>query len=192
MQSFFYNWGCSKENLRNDKARNKVRCGNIYFQIFIFVSHFTKNFHNELLYLIMMNFFVASLKLELSKYDSKIMEFIRFVVVGLIATTVHYCIYILLLPIFSTTIAYSCGYGLSFCVNFLLSTYFTFKSKLNLKKGIGFGVSHLINYSLHIFLLNIFLSLGITKQYAPFLVFIIVIPVNFLLVRTVFKNKKLV
>ena len=44
---------------------------------------------------------------------------------------------------------------------------------------------------LHMILLNIFLYMGFTKAWAPVPVFAIVIPVNFLLVRFVFKHKKL-
>ena len=86
------------------------------------------------------------------------------------------------------SIAYSIGYIVSFIGNFLASNYFTFKTKPTAKKGLGFAVSHFINYLLHITLLNVFILIGVSRMWAPVPVFIIVIPVNFLLVRTALKK----
>ncbi len=122
--------------------------------------------------------------------NQKLNELIRFVFVGILATIIHYCIYLLLINVFWVNVAYSLGYLISFILNFFITSYFTFHSKPNLKKGIGFGVSHLINYGLHLVLLNFFLWLGFSTVYAPIPVFMIVIPINFILVRTVFKSKK--
>lgn len=60
-----------------------------------------------------------------------------------------------------------------------------------MKKGVGFGISHGINYLLHMLLLNLFLWLNVPDEWAPIPVFAIVIPVNFILVRTVLKSKRL-
>ena len=116
-------------------------------------------------------------------------EFIRFAIVGIIATAIHYGLYLLLLQWINVNIAYTIGYLFSFCCNFVLTNFFTFKTKPNAKKGIGFILSHFINYGLHILLLNLFIYAGIIDKYAPILVYIIVVPVNFLLVRFVFKSK---
>ncbi len=118
-------------------------------------------------------------------------EFIRFGIVGILATAIHYGIYIVLNYIMPSWIAYSLGYGLSFLCNFYLSSVFTFKSKTSVKKGVGFGISHAINYLLHISLLSLLLKLGINEQLAPIPVFAIVIPINFLLIRFVFKSGKI-
>lgn len=122
---------------------------------------------------------------------TKYIEFIRFGIVGVLATGIHYGIYILLNYAMIQWLAYSIGYGVSFLCNFYLSSVFTFRSKASIKKGIGFGISHLINYLLHIVLLTIFLKLGFSDEFAPIPVFLIVIPINFLLVRFVFKSGKL-
>lgn len=125
-------------------------------------------------------------------------EFIRFAVVGVIATVLHYGIYLFLLWCHSpqkiglsvySNIAYTIGYFLSFCCNLWLSARFTFREKLTLKRSGGFALSHLINYGLHIVFLNLFLWLGIPNHLAPIPVYCIVVPINYLLVRTVFKSK---
>lgn len=116
-------------------------------------------------------------------------EFVRFAIVGIIATAIHYGLYYFLIRVLNVNIAYSIGYIVSLLCNFFLSATFTFKSSANVKKGFGFVCSHFINYLLHIGLLNLFLFLGVPEKIAPFPVFCCVIPINFLLVRTVFKAK---
>lgn len=86
-------------------------------------------------------------------------------------------------------IAYSIGYAISFIANFFASNYFTFKTKPNIKKGLGFGLSHVINYCLHIIFLNLFILIGIKEQFAPIPVFFIVVPINFFLVRYFLKGR---
>lgn len=116
-------------------------------------------------------------------------EIIRFGIVGVIATIIHYGIYLVLNLIIVSWIAYSIGYGISFLGNFYLSNRFTFKTKPTVKKGMGFGLSHFINYLLQVILLNIFIKLGIPDKYAPIPVFCIAVPINFLMVRFVLKSK---
>lgn len=118
-----------------------------------------------------------------------IQEVVRFGIVGIIATIIHYVIYLTLNLIIVSWIAYSIGYGVSFLGNFYLSNRFTFKTKPTVKKGVGFGLSHFINYLLQIILLSIFIKLGIPNRYAPIPVFCIAVPVNFLMVRFVLKSK---
>lgn len=118
-------------------------------------------------------------------------EVIRFGIVGLLATTLHYGIYYLLQNYIPIYIAYTIGYILSFIANFYLTAFFTFRSVPSWKKMIGMGGAHVINYVLHIILLNLFLFIGIPNIWAPFPVFAIAIPVNFFLVRFVFKHQKL-
>lgn len=117
-------------------------------------------------------------------------EIIRFGIVGVGATVLHYGIYYLLQQSINVNIAYTIGYILSFIANFYATAYFTFASFPSWKKLFGMGAAHGVNYLLHIVLLNIFLYIGIAKEWAPLPVFVIVIPVNFVLVRFVFKYKK--
>lgn len=105
------------------------------------------------------------------------------------------------------TITYSIGYAVSFIGNYILSLKWTFRTSGNVKKGLGFAFSHAVNYGMHIGLLNLFLYLGVGALMArclraaapwlvealpvlgrgedivPFAVYVVVVPVNFLLVR---------
>lgn len=115
-------------------------------------------------------------------------ELIRFAIVGIIATMIHYICYYLLYYFVNINIAYTIGYILSFYVNFILSAKFTFKSTTSLNHGIGFAISHLINYGMQIFMLNIMVYYSVNEEIAPIPVYIICVPLNFILVRYVFRH----
>lgn len=125
------------------------------------------------------------------KLSGKIREFIRFGMVGAFATALHYGIYYLLQRFIEVNIAYTSGYLISLVANFYLTAYFTFGTRPSWKRAGGFGGAHLINYLLHMGLLNLFLWMDLPKVWAPLPVFAIAIPVNFVLVRFVFRHKKL-
>ncbi len=115
-------------------------------------------------------------------------EILRFGIVGCVATAIHYLIYWLLNKWINVNIAYTIGYATSFVCNFFLTSYFTFKKKASLKRGLGFGGAHLCNYLLQMLLLNFFILLGVKEDLAPIPVYAIAIPINFLMVRFVFKH----
>lgn len=115
-------------------------------------------------------------------------EMFRFVVVGVISTAIHYAIYWILQHWINVNVAYTIGYVLSFLVNYWLTAHFTFHEQTSAKNGIGFGGAHLFNYCLHIVLLNFFLWLGLSNELAPFAVYAIAVPTNFLMVRYVFRK----
>lgn len=117
-------------------------------------------------------------------------EIARFVLVGILATGMHYGLYLLLSTWINPNASYTIGYLLSFIMNYYLSNYFTFKTKPNVKRGAGFIASHLANYILHMALLNLFLWLGFSLGAAPLFVYAIAIPVNFILVRLALKGRK--
>jgi putative flippase GtrA len=114
-----------------------------------------------------------------------------------LATGIHYGIYLLLIKTsslegqFWINAAYLIGFIISWLCNLWMTAKITFKTHLSIKRGVGFAVTHGINYLLHLLFLNIFLALGITEQIAPIPVYCCVIPINFILVRTVFKSNKI-
>lgn len=117
-------------------------------------------------------------------------EVIRFGMVGTFAAALHYGIYWVLKFYINVNVAYTIGYLISFVCNFFLSSYFTFKSKATIGKGLGFVGAHATNYLMHMVLFNFFLYLGMSKDLAPIAVLAIAVPVNFLLVRFVFKHQR--
>lgn len=117
-------------------------------------------------------------------------EAARFAAVGIVATLVHYGVYYALLPVLAASFAYTVGYILSFLLNFYLTARFTFRTAPSWGKLWGMAGAHAVNYGFHIVLLNIFLWLGVKPTLAPLPVFAIAVPVNFILVRFIFKRKK--
>ncbi|MEG1616905.1 MAG: GtrA family protein [Bacteroidales bacterium] len=121
---------------------------------------------------------------------SKKGEFIRFIITGATATGVQYGIYYVLCQLMNPSVAFTIATIFFVLVNFVLTTYFTFKEKPTWKKASGFLVQQGVNYLLQLGFLNLFLWLHIPKELAPFPVFVIVLPINFLLLRFIFKEPR--
>ena len=116
-------------------------------------------------------------------------EVFRFGVVGVLATLIQYGVYWVLIHWLNPTLSMTIGYLVSFLFNFLASTHYTFRVKANARRGAGFALSHAVNWFLQMVILNLFLWLGMSKQWAPIPMFCICVPVNFLLVRFFLKRK---
>ena len=129
----------------------------------------------------------------------KLGEVIRFGIVGGLATVLQYVIYLAMMPVLNhfiprmgdhslATTANTIAYIVSFIFNFIASTRYTFKVKANAKRGTGFTLSHVVNYTMQTVCLNLFVGLGLAKQWAMIPTLCICIPVNFLLVRFFLKK----
>lgn len=119
----------------------------------------------------------------------KLGEVLRFGVVGVLATLIQYAVYWVLIHWLTPSLSMTIGYIISFAFNFLASTRYTFRVKANARRGAGFALSHGVNWLLQMLTLNLFLWLGVSKQWAPIPMFCICVPVNFLLVRFFLKRK---
>lgn len=117
-------------------------------------------------------------------------EIIRFVLVGGLATLLHWLLYWLLLLVMDVYVAYTLAYIISFLFNFLATSYITFRSHPTWTRLGGMVAAHAVNYVVHMILLAIMLSLGVPERWAPIPVFCVAVPINFLMVRFVFKNTK--
>lgn len=115
-----------------------------------------------------------------------ILQFLRFCIIGVLAAAVHYGVYLILQWWIALNIAYTAGYLISFIGNFILTNFFTFRTKPTWKNFVGFAGSHGINYFLHIVLFNIFLWLGVHHLIAPPLVMLVAMLVQFSILRAVF------
>lgn len=115
---------------------------------------------------------------------------IRFALVGGFCTVLQYGMYVVFLHAVGVTAVVSTiiSYGISFVANFFLSSFFTFHSNPNAKKSLGFTLSHLVNMGMQTGIVAIFKGIvGPTLALLPALA--ICVPVNFILVRTVFNGK---
>ncbi len=124
------------------------------------------------------------------KDDGRKAEVIRFAVVGGFCTLLQYGMYVVFLhavgvpAVVSTMISYA----ISFVANFLLSSFFTFHSDPNAKKGLAFAASHLVNMGMQTGLVAIFKGIvGPTLALLPALA--ICVPLNYFMVRFAFKSR---
>ncbi len=122
-------------------------------------------------------------------YRRYIGEIVRFGLVGIVSAGCLYGVYYILLQFINPTLSYSIGYFISFLLNYALSICFTFKVKSKGVKILGFALSHVINYTLQVLLLNFVIFLGCSKKIAPIPVLMVCIPTNFLLVRYFLKKQ---
>lgn len=124
--------------------------------------------------------------------NSRLSEIVRFGIVGGLATVLQYGFYVIFVhAVFGgrrAVVASIISYALSFIANFFLSSYFTFHTRPDAKKGLGFTLSHLFNMGLQTGLVAIFKEIvGPTLALLPAMA--ICIPVNYLLVRFAFTSK---
>lgn len=110
------------------------------------------------------------------------------------------------------TLTYAVGYAVSFVANYIVSLRWTFRTEGSVSKGLGFAFSHLVNAGMHLGLLNLFRAAGVgdvlsmsliwltpwlvdglpvlgrPESLLPLPVYVIVVPVNFLMVRFFLKH----
>lgn len=110
-------------------------------------------------------------------------QVIRFGIVGVAATAIQAVLYQVLVGWLRAEIANAIAYVVSFIFNYVASTRFTFRVKSSARRGAGFLLSHLINFTLQTLILHLCIRLGLTERWAMVPMFVITVPVNFLLVR---------
>lgn len=122
------------------------------------------------------------------KEDAKFGQFVRFCINGCLAVAIQYIVYLLLLQVsVPANIAFVVGYIVSFCCNFVITSYWTFHSRPSWKRLTGFGGSHIVNYFVQAGFLNIYIWLGIDERLAGLIAMCSAVPVNFALLRLVYK-----
>lgn len=128
-----------------------------------------------------------------NKRRERLGEILRFGIVGAAATAIQYVIYLLMVHLVHSgvNVANTIGYVLSFFFNFVASTRFTFRVKATAGRGMAFAFCHLVNYLLQLLMLNLFIHWGVGKSLAPLPMFMVCVPVNFLLVRYFLKREHL-
>lgn len=118
-------------------------------------------------------------------------EAMRFIIVGTVVTAIQYGTYYLIMNRINVSVAWTIAYLISFICNFVMTTYFTFHVKPSKRKAVGFTLSHIVNWAFQTGFLNLFIYIGMSKAIAPIPMYMICMPVNFMLVRFFMKNQKL-
>ena len=119
----------------------------------------------------------------------KLGEMVRFGIVGIVATLIQAGTYCLLVGVLNYVVANTIAYIVSFLFNYIASIHYTFRVKSTAKRGVGFLLSHVVNYLLQTATLAFFVWIGMEKRLALIPMFCICVPVNFLLVRYFLKKE---
>lgn len=133
-------------------------------------------------------------RLLIGELYPKVEQFLRFCIVGTVATAAHYAIYLALLygvrldALWWKNAAYAIGYISAFFGNLWLTAHFTFRRRLTVKRSGGFLFSHAITFFSHLLLFNLFLWAGVPQAWVPVPVILIATLINFLLIRFVFTS----
>ena len=121
--------------------------------------------------------------------DPKYGQFLRFCINGCLAVAIQYAVYLVLILWMNEFIANTIGYLVSFCCNFIITSYWTFHSRPSFKKLGGFGGSHVINYFIQQGFLALYLWVGVPKEFAALLAMGSAVPINFAMLHFVYKKK---
>lgn len=124
---------------------------------------------------------------NMMKDKEKYAQFVRFCANGVLAVAIQYGVYLLLVQWINPFAANTVGYVVSFCVNFIVTSYWTFRSRPSWRKLAGFGGSHIVNYLCQQAFLALFLWAGVAKEYAAILAMGSAVPVNFMILRIIYK-----
>lgn len=118
----------------------------------------------------------------------RLWQLMRFCITGGVASCIQYGSYELFLIWCKLTLELSVvlSYGLSFSVNYVLSNFFTFRTRPNRYKALRFILAHLINLTLQMVFVNLFARF-MSEQWAILPAMAICIPINFLMVRWALK-----
>lgn len=101
--------------------------------------------------------------------QTKYRQFLRFCINGCLAVAIQYAVYLLLIRWINEYAANTVGYAVSFCCNFIITSYWTFGSKPSWKRLAGFSGSHIVNYLVQQIFLFVYLTAGIASEWAALL-----------------------
>lgn len=121
--------------------------------------------------------------------NKKTFEIMRFGLVGVIATTIHYSVYWMLRKELTVYTAYTIGYGLSFLCNYYLSSVLTFKVQPTFTRLFRFGTGHLFNWFMQMILLNFFLLVDLPEKWLPVPVLFFSFPICYYVTRYAMKHE---
>lgn len=124
--------------------------------------------------------------LLLYRNNQSVRQFVRFCIVGVIATLIDMAIFYSMKLIVHYNIALVCGYCISLAFNYYMTVHWTFQTKSSARNLIGVVSAHMINlFIVRMGLMWLFVNLvGLSSSIAFFPTIVISVFVNFILIRT--------
>lgn len=134
-----------------------------------------------------------------SYIPAKYRSVVRFVLVGTICTGIHFGVYYLLLDVFQrnwpdigilTSVAFALGYFVEMIISYLLTSYYTFKTRPTLKNASGFVLGRMMNFIIQLVLLNLLGLMQISDGWAGIIAILLAGVLNYFVIRLFYKKKK--
>lgn len=117
-------------------------------------------------------------------------EVVRFIVGGGVNTLLSYAIYWLLLLWLSYPYAYTVSYAAAILTGFAINTHFVFRTEWSWRKLAAFPLIQLLNYGLGLGTVTVSVKyLGIDARLAPIVATAVVLPITFVLTRTLMRHR---
>jgi len=130
--------------------------------------------------------------LQIYRDNQQIREFVRFCIVGAFCTALDAVIFYVFRTFASYQVSLVCGYSLSLVVNYFLTIYWTFNTKVSVKNVVGVFSAHLFNlFVVRMGLMRIFVeNMNINDRIAYVPTLLISVISNFLIVKFVINRLK--
>jgi putative flippase GtrA len=125
----------------------------------------------------------------LSSQNQNIKKFLRFILVGSIAVMIQYGMFYLLGNYFIYRWSFIISYTISFIVNYILTTFYTFQVKRTINTLIKFISGHIINFILQWVFLETFVLI-VNSKVALILSMMLAFPINFMILKFLLNKEK--
>ena len=125
------------------------------------------------------------------KDKGKLVEFVKYAIVGCINTADYYLSYLVFMGIlkFSYRISFVLGYVVSILGSYFLNTYFTYKQKPSVKKFLIFPLTYIPNFIIQYLGIILFVDrLNMSNKVAPVITAIVATPITFFVMKYVIKK----
>lgn len=139
------------------------------------------------------------MRLLTSKLPRNTRSAVRFVIVGMTGTALQYALYYGFLAVFNrllsdsevwVQVAFTLGFVLEMCINYVATSYYTFGSRPDIKNAGGFLLGRAFNYLIQMFLLWLLLRLTGSEQCAGMGAILIAGVINYFVLRIFFKTNQ--
>ena len=120
-------------------------------------------------------------------------QIIRFVLVGCMNTFNYWLLYLLFTHVFHFHIltSHSVAFIMSMIGSFFMNTYFTYKTKVTLKKFFQFPLTYIVNFIITTISIYVLVDiLNLNKDIAPLISSVIAIPFTFAISKKILVTKK--
>ncbi len=133
------------------------------------------------------------------RLPAKYRSAVRFVCVGAFGTALQYGIYYLSLSLFErfypdmsvkVTLAFTLGFGIEMISNYLLTSFYTFRTRPNIKNAGGFLFGRLVNYFIQIGFLHLLIYTGLSEEWSGIVAIVLAGIINYFVLVPFYSKKK--